>query len=72
MEVKIRETCQACDGTGKNHISYEIARKVVDKTSGMRFKTDENRITAIQKCRECDGGYIESWVSVNELLSLGI
>lgn len=75
MQVLTREICEYCDGTGKNSTSEEDAKwHVLAHPHGVMFsnsQTNAERIHDMTKCSKCSEGYVESWISLNELVSTG-
>ena len=78
MEIKVREMCAACSGTGRNKLSDTAAMKKLDEMplGGILQHGEfapppmEVRLRALQECNFCTDGYIESWVDLKGLVGL--
>ena len=77
MQVKARTVCLECGGTGKNGLSEaEAETRAMQHNEAVRGMNVMNpqlkHARDFMRCGYCDGGYNERWISVNELLSLGM
>ena len=80
MDVKTRNVCSECGGTGRNNIRRTDALKQIQgiPAGGVLMQgqfappSTEERIEMIQSCVSCNNGYQERWVPLNELLSMGL
>jgi len=79
-DVKVRDACPQCHGDGMGGISRHKAEEMADEfrpgviaPGQMSVPSRGERIRKIMECPNCEGyGYIENWVSLNELLSIGL
>ena len=71
VEVRIRRVCEQCGGTMESGLSYlEAAARANNAPCGnMSPRPTANDY---MKCQRCTNGYIEDWISLNELLSAGV
>lgn len=80
MDVKVREVCLKCGGTGQNQMGFAAALEEVSRLprggviapGEIAPPTDEARARALQACGYCRNGYNERWISLDELLSSGV
>ena len=74
MEVKIRDTCPKCDGTGKAMTKIEArdaAYRQNQAASRCNMGGNYMSVEDFINCKLCNGkGKAERWVSVTELLSM--
>lgn len=82
MEIKCRNVCLVCKGTGRNDISDFEALEMANQRR-MEFPGGvlapgslspppiEWDIAELQKCPHCDSGYIVCWCSLYEVLTRG-
>lgn len=83
MDIKCRQFCDKCGGTGKNALDDLAAlRKAVDEQNrypggvlmpgALGPRSTEQRARELQKCGYCENGYNEFWLDLNEVLSRGV
>lgn len=71
MEIKVRDTCEKCDGTGKAMTEYEAWEAASRHNERARMCSAPNFLSAkhFSKCAECDGvGKVERWIPVTDLM----
>ncbi len=73
VDIKVRETCQHCNGTGKGMTDAEAVERAVSHNRAASQCHTPNYLTAADfvGCSKCNGkGKRERWMPVEEVLTL--